>query len=399
MPNIVDFIIVSLIKLGFMKTFKNFFSRMFSLIRENRKDVFYFVLGLVFMYIFGVGVYHIGCKGFYAAKYCYHTYIKKDMYDMYSYSTWIGGKYIFYENGSHSYVRKRGTEEKVLENICWITQYPDSEDSLLCFSSQGYRGYWNYNTGKVEVPADHWVKAWIFSEGLAAVMDPDSTLKFINPMGEVVIDKQFKYAYMADGRGYLYKNGYCPMAGINNLWGLIDKQGRWVVVPQYDDIKFTENNCWICYKDGCQGVLDDSLRVVVNPEYRDVLVTENGIEVLRQDYTRQLLDFNGKILEHFMFTDVRDLYYKSGVADPNMDEYEYTLSPFKEYQTTYSSISPVKVGLLGPDGIPVTPPLYLSIEAVNAECFRCFYDEPGEYYEGEGASVLINKKGQVINAQ
>ena len=48
-------------------------------------------------------------------KYCYHAYIKKDMYDMYDYSTWIGGKYIFYENGSHSYVRKRGTEEKVLE--------------------------------------------------------------------------------------------------------------------------------------------------------------------------------------------------------------------------------------------------------------------------------------------
>ena len=380
-----------------MNTFKNFFSCLFSLIRENRKDVLHIVVCFSILYVFGVGVYHIGCKGFYVAKYCYHAYIKKDMYDMYNYSTWLGGKYIFYENGSHSYVRSRRSEEKVLEDICWITQPYADNDSLLCFASQGYRGYLNLNTGKVVVPANNYVKAWIFSEGLAAVMEPDSTLVFINPMGEVVIDKQFKYAPMAADRGYLYKNGYCPMAGINNLWGLIDKQGRWAVIPQYDDIKYTEKNCWICYKDGCQGVLNDSLRVVVSPEYRDVLVTENGIEVLRQNYTRQLLDFNGKILEKFMFTDVRDLYYKSGVTDPCADEYEYTLSPFKEYQTTYSSSSPIKVGLLGPDGIPVTPPLYLSIEAVNAECFRCFYDESGDYYEGEGASVLINKKGQVID--
>lgn len=379
-----------------MKTLKDFCGRLCSQIREKRKDVLHIVACLVVLCVFAVGVYHIGRKACYAAKNCYHAYILKDTYDMYSYSTWVGGKYVFYENGAHSYVRRRRAGEKVLENISWITQYEDSDDSLLCFASQGYRGYWNYNTGKVEIPANHYVKAWIFSEGLAAVMEPDSTLKFINPMGEVVIDKQFKYAPMADGRGYLYKNGYCAMAGLNHLWGLIDKLGRWAVVPQYDDIKFAENNCWICHKDSCQGVLNDSLQMVASTEYRDVIVTENGIEVLRQDYTRQLLDFNGKTLERFMFTDVRDLYYKTGVNDPYSDDYEYTLSPYKEYQTTYSSTSPVRVGLLGPDGKPVTPPLYLSIEAVNATCFRCFYDEPGDYYEGEGASVLINRKGQVI---
>ena len=53
-----------------------------------------------------------------------------------------------------------------------------------------------------------------------------------------------------------------------------------------------------------------------------------------------------------------------------------------------------KVGLLGPDGVPVTQPLYHHIKAVNANVFRCFYTDP---YSDTSLSVLINTKGQVIN--
>ena len=59
-----------------MKTLKNFFSRLFSQLREKRKDVLHIVFCLIILYVFGVGVYHIGRKGFYVAKYCYHAYIK-----------------------------------------------------------------------------------------------------------------------------------------------------------------------------------------------------------------------------------------------------------------------------------------------------------------------------------
>ena len=147
---------------------------------------------------------------------------------------------------------------------------------------------------------------------------------------------------------------------------------------------------------GKKGVLNDLLEVVVNPSYKRVLVADYGIEVLKEDYTRQLMSFDGVILKGFMYTDVRDLYYKSKVVDPDLEEYEWELSPYKAYQTTYTSQDSVKVGLLGPDGLPITPPIYTSIEALNANCFRCFYDESGHYYEGEGLSVLINKKGLVI---
>ena len=360
------------------------------------KGTFLFIVGLIILFFIGMGVYRIGCWGIYCAKYCYHAYIADDMYSICNSTERISFGYRFCENGSHGYIENARTGKKVLKDVNWIAGLQNDEDTLLCFASHGYRGYLNRNTCQVVIPADRYRKAWVFSEGVAAVMESDSILKFINTAGDIVIDKQFRYAQLPHHRGYLFKNGYCPVNRANLKWGLIDKEGKWAVIPDYDDIEATEKKCWICYKNGKQGLLDESLQLVIAPLYSEILVTDNGVEVLKEDYTRQLLDFNGNVIERYMFTDIRELYYKSGTVDPLLEDYEYTLSPFKEYQTTYSSTSPVKVGLLGPDGIPVTPPIYISIEAVNADCFRCFYDEPGRYYEGEGASVLINKKGQVI---
>ena len=378
-----------------MGKIKNFKMRVLRLCVKG-KTAFYVVLFLVILVALGDGVYNIGrwCK--YAANYCYHAYVLDDLHDAYSYTIDLNDDYRFFENGSHSYIRNIHSRKKVLKDICWIVGIDHEEDSLLCFASGEYRGYFNRNTGEVAIPADRYRKAWIFSDGLAAVMEDDSIIKFINTAGELVIDKQFTYTPLPSHRGYCFINGYCLMRGANKQWGLIDKEGKWAALPAYDDIECTKKKYWICYKDGKQGLLNDSLRLLLQPEHLEVLVTDNGIEVLKNDYTRQLLDFNGQILQRFMYTDVRDLFYTSEVVDPDYEDYQYVLSPYKEYQTSYSAISPVRVGLLGPDGIPVTPPLFVSIEAVNANCFRCFYDEPGDYARGEGASILINTKGQVI---
>jgi len=362
------------------------------------KGTFQFIFGLFILFFIGMGVYHVGRWSINGVKYCYHAFVLDDLNSIYNYCEHINNSYWFYENGSHGWIEETRTGKRVLQDVCWVVGMQNHEDTLLCFASHGYRGYLNKNTCQVVIPANRYRKAWVFSEGLAAVMEEDSTLKFINPAGEVVIDKQFKYAPIKPYRGYLFKNGYCPIRGFNHQWGLIDKEGKWAVLPEYDDIVFTEKKFWICYKDGKQGLLNDSLRLVVNPEYLEVLVSIDGIEVLKEDYTRQLLDYKGKIIEHFVYTDVRDIYYKSGAEDPTVDEYEYELSPYKEYQTTYTSTTPIRVGLMGPDGRPITPPLYRAIEGVNAKCFRCFYDESCSS-EGECSSVLINEKGQVIEPQ
>ena len=360
------------------------------------KSRFQKMFALVLMFVLCIAVYNIGRWGYYAISYFYHACIKDDANDAFNRSTALNSNYRFYENGGHSYIRDIQTRKKVLKNICWIAGADNQGDSLLCFAADNYRGFFNRNTGQVAIPADRYRKAWLFSEGLAAVMDSDSILKFINPAGATIIDTKIKYATLPARRGYLFKNGYCQVSGNNHLWGLIDKNGKWRVNPEYDDIVFTEKNCWICYKNGKQGLLNDTLQLVVKPEYLEVLVTEKGIEVLKNDYTRQLLDYNGDILEYNIYTDIRELYYKTSIEDYVLEEYEYELSPYLEYQTTYTSKMPARVGLMGPNGIPITPPLYTSIEAVNANCFRCFLAKTDQDSENEGASILINQKGQRI---
>ena len=178
------------------------------------------------------GLYYAGFWTVYGIRYCYHAFVLDDLHDSYNYSMDISEDLCFYENGAHSYVKDTRTGKKVLKDISWISGV-GKEDSLMCFSRKGYRGFLNRNSGQVVIPADRYRKAWLFSEGVAAVMEEDSIIRFINPEGEVAIDKDIRYAPLPEGQGYLFKNGYCPVMSYNRKWGLIDMAGKWAAIPEY----------------------------------------------------------------------------------------------------------------------------------------------------------------------
>lgn len=342
------------------------------------------------------GAYTVCTWCYYGVKYFYHAFILDDLYSTYNSSTKIGPTFKFYESGPYGYIEDTHTEKRILKDVTWVSGV-NEDDSLLCFASHGKRGYFNRNTGDVPIPADRYYKAWLFSEGVACVMEADSTLKFINSHGEVVIDNQFKYSELAEDIGFIFYNGHCPMIGSNDKWGLIDKNGKWEVSPEYDGISITNKGWWVISNEDKVGVLNDSLKLVLSPIYREVdVLDDDGLEVLNMNFERQLFDYQGKILKNFMFTDLRDLWYKIPKSGKSDDEYEQIPSDYKEYHTTYSFNRDIgqRVGLLGPDGNPVTPPSYLRIEALGPDRFRCYYND---CLEGEGLSVLINSKGTVIH--
>ena len=158
----------------------------------------------------------------------------------------------------------------------------------------------------------------------------------------------------------------------------------------------TDEDWWIVYDNKKKGVLNDSLRLILSPEYKEVKIAPEWLDVLTVSNERQLLDFDGNIKKKFMFTDLLDLSYKiQKTSDP--DDYEVIPSKYKAYQTTYSfSNMNTRMGLLGPDGLPVTAADYVYIEALGPNRFRCYYNDCPGGTVNEGLSVLINSKGEVI---
>mgnify|MGYP003310390731 CR=1 FL=1 len=81
-------------------------------------------------------------------------------------------------------------------------------DSLTVFRSMdGKRGFLNVNTGQIVIPA-RYRHAWVFSEGVAAVVGDDDSLRFIGYDGKAVFDRAFEYDANYD---YVFRDGLCIM--------------------------------------------------------------------------------------------------------------------------------------------------------------------------------------------
>lgn len=365
--------------------------------RRRVKSFFHtFFMRLFMLVVMCVGFYHTGHYLYSKGNKFVHTYILRDNRIAYNYSWRLNQHYAFFDNGPHGVIADVGKGRIIVKDVSWVSSFKDEDDSLLCFASKGYRGFFNINTGKVDIAADRYKKAWVFAEGMAGVMTKDSTILFLNPEGKVVLDKKFRYNPVAAAAGYVFNKGLCPMNDYQGHVGLIDKNGIWSLLPIYDSVWYDDSGLWIVRKNGLRGVVNMEKEITVEPQYLEVKIGEHGIEVLRPDFTRQLLDFEGNILQDFTYTEIEELFYKTKVNSMADEDFEFAISPYKAYHTTYPSPEMAHVGLLGPDGRPVTPPLYTAIEALGNNCFRCYCDNSAYHPEGEGLSVVINSKGEII---
>ena len=144
-------------------------------------------------------------------------------------------------------------------------------DSLAVFCSEGKRGYYNMYTGEIAVPAQY-RRAWIFSEGLAAVQR-NGNIGFIDHQGKVVID--FNYPYHGNPlTEFVFDDGHCVVANAEGKCGVIDKTGKWLIQPEYDNVN-------------------------VFQEY--AIVTKSGVSMQ--------VTYDGRVLNSFVLDSVYELTY------------------------------------------------------------------------------------------
>ena len=277
------------------------------------------------------------------------------------------------------------TEEYTTGKISWLSDVGE-DDSIAVYALPHKRGYINVNTGRIIIDAEtnDYSKAWVFSEGLAAVMK-DGKIGFVNAANEVVIP--FKFDYVDKCRmwnfAYIFHNGFCAMNNADGELGLIDKAGNWVVQPSYDEIWAPHNSGYrIIVKDGKHGVLDSVASVVYPAEYGYVSILSDGF-VLTKGGREWQVDFEGDTVEPFLFDGTYYLKYPYGYDDNG--ELTFVFADYMKYEVMNS------YGIMNRiTGEPITPAIYSDINMLSKDLFEVQEFDSYDWY-------LLDTKGNKVS--
>lgn len=282
-------------------------------------------------------------------------------------------------------VYNKQTGEYTTKKINWVSEAPET-DSLAVYALPGKRGYININTGRIiiDAEANDYRKAWVFSDGLAAVMK-DGKIGFINDKNEVVIPLQFDYTdkcRMYDF-GYVFHNGYCAMTDADGNLGLIDKNGNWVVEPEYDEIWAPHKSGYrVIVKDNKHGVLDSNCNVVYPAEYGYISIIPDGF-VLNKGGKQWQVDFDGNTVQPFMFDNTYYLKYPVGYNE--CGEIQFAFADYVKYEVMncYGIMNRIT-------GEPITTAIYSDINMLSKDLFEVQEYDSYDWY-------LIDTKGNVVS--
>ena len=275
-------------------------------------------------------------------------------------------KYRVYNNSTNKYTTPR---------IDWVVDATKG-DSLGVYAIDGRRGFINVKNGEIiiDAKANNYEKAWVFSEGLAAVVK-DGKIGFINKSNELVIPFQFDYSSNRWGdTGYLFHDGYCVMTNKDGKMGLIDINGSWIVDAEYDEVwNAHKTGNRIVVNDGKHGVLDSCGNVVYPAEYFYIDIWEDGF-VLTKDGRKWQEDYEGNIVNPFVIDGVNG-YMKYPVSYSNENGVEYALSDYAEYFVNRNS------GIMNRiTGRPITPALFEDVNMISDKLFEVQDAETYDWY-------------------
>ena len=254
------------------------------------------------------------------------------------------------EDDGNITIKNTETGEVTAEKIKFDWTSASPNDSLGVFCSDGKRGYYNSYTGKIVVEAQY-RRAWVFSEGLAAVQK-NGHIGFINRRGEVVIP--FIYPYHGNPlSSFVFENGHCIVADITGKCGVINKKGDWVIQPKYDNIDAYE-------------------------EY--VIASCAGV--------RRQLTYDEKVINSFVVDNIKALTYEEKERYENKDG-EIVYLDIEVKTDLFSYKVGGRCGLMDSNCRRLTEPIYSRIIAVDKNMYRALLLDG--YSE-----VILNSKGEVM---
>lgn len=210
-----------------------------------------------------------------------------------------------------------------------------------------------------------------------------------------------KLPYMPATDGYVFHNGYCVVHNDRrDRVGLIDKQGKWVLKPEYFSIN-SQYKYWVVNHGKGECVLDSALNTVLPYTDGRVWVSKEYIGVTLINHVMQRYSLSGELVNDFYINDVYLLTYDTDelryVASESNSEIDAEIS-----ETEATGLQHVKktakcrmyetesgwYGLMTADGKVITPPSYSEITAISYDSYL-----GKDSYSG---GIILNGKGERI---
>ena len=277
------------------------------------------------------------------------------------------------------------TGEYTTPKFSWIVS-PEDDHYLAVYALPNKRGYIDIHSGRVVIDAkeNDYTRAWVFSEGLAAVAK-GTKIGFINEQNEVVIPFQFSFPddYDMYDHGYLFHGGYCAMTDADGKYGLIDRSGKWVVEPKYSDV-------WAPHYTGYRIVLDEDHNYgVLGPEGQEVFPTEyfyidildDGFQLAKEGRMWRE-DFAGRVTHPFVYS--QSYYLKHPESCDEYGDNIVELSRYMEYWVIG------KCGIFDRiTGEVITPAIYEDVEMISETLFEVRLEDNYDY-------AIIDTDGNIV---
>lgn len=267
----------------------------------------------------------------------------------------------------------------------WFVK-PSYGHHLAVYALPNKRGYIDVNTGCVVIDAEEndYTRAWLFSEGVAAVTK-GSKVGFINEQNEVVIPFEFDFSDNHDmyDFGYMFHGGYCVMTNAEGMMGIIDRNGKWVVEPQYSEIWALHDSGYriVIDEDNNYGVLDSEGQEVYPTEYSYIDIVGDGFQ-LSKDGRMWSVDYEGRVTQPFVYSISYYLYYP--IASDGEGGNIVELSRYMEYWVIG------KCGIFDRiTGEVITPAIYEDVEMISETLFEVRLEDSYDY-------SIIDTDGNIV---
>ncbi|MBR6758518.1 MAG: WG repeat-containing protein [Bacteroidaceae bacterium] len=305
-------------------------------------------------------------------------------YDMseYYYDEYVNDKLEVHEN----YEKERHalynneTQAYTIRNIDWVSKIPNDEGYAV-FSRRNKRGFFDPNSGKIAIK-EQYTHAWVFAEGVAAVMKGDS-LGFINAANEVVIPFQYVITD-TDNFDCVFHDGYCIMKSEDGKYGFIDKSGKWVVEPIYESIEASKDYYYVVFADNRYGLLDSKLNTIYPVEYQYIRESYNKPYIyIAKNGIMQCVDYEGKIVQPFVCDFTTHLEYYPD--DCTSDYSSQLVSNYIKYNFgNYYGV------MRRDNGQVIIPAIYNNIRMVSRTLFKVSIND---------VYILIDEHGNIVDGE